>query len=229
MASPLIPSALDPQTQAFPVLTEAQISRVRPGSKLRHAKKDEILFNPGDTNIPFFVLLSGGMEIVQPDLAGERQIATHGPGGFTGEMTMISGQRCLVRGRVTEPGEFLELSADGLRSLVAKDAELSEIFIGANHPIRRLRLSSARGRGNRHLDGFAPHSTRHYGCANFLSRNEYPLHMHLSLDPDQDLARNFSTMQSPLNPEIEICHCQPLLALMIRVIADSKAGPIVWD
>jgi len=104
MSSSPVPSALDARTQAFPVLTAAQISRVRSGSKVREVKKGEILFEPGDTNVPFFVLLSGGMEIVQPDLRGERPIATHGPGNFTGEMTMISGRRTLVRGRVTEPG-----------------------------------------------------------------------------------------------------------------------------
>src|SRR5208282_2060142 len=141
MSSPALPSALDARTQAFPALTEAQISRVRSRSKLRRVATGEILFEPGDTNIPFFVLLSGRMEIVQPDLAGERQVATHGPGGFTGELTMISGQRSLVRGRVAEPGEFLELSADGLRSLVAKDAELSETFMRA-FILRRLQLIS---------------------------------------------------------------------------------------
>lgn len=73
-------------------------------------------------DVPFFVLLSGRMEIVQPDLTGERPVATHGPGEFTGEITMISGKRCLVRGRVTEAGEFLELAGDGLRLLIARDA-----------------------------------------------------------------------------------------------------------
>ena len=147
-------SVLDARTQAFPVLTAAQISRVRPCGKLRKVEPGEILFEPGDTEVPFFVLLSGSMEIVQPDLAGERQIVTHGPGEFTGEMTMISGQRCLVRGRVTEAGEFLEISAEGLRSLVAKDAELSEILMRA-FILRRLALISQRT-GQRHLDGVAP-------------------------------------------------------------------------
>ncbi len=101
-----IPSVLDARTQAFPVLTAAQISRIRSVSQLREVKKGEILFEPDDTNVPFFVLLSGSMEIVQPDLTGERPIATHGPGGFTGEMTMISGRRSLARGRVTESGSF---------------------------------------------------------------------------------------------------------------------------
>ena len=67
-------SVLDARTQAFPVLTAAQISRVRPCGKLRKVEPGEILFEPGDTEVPFFVLLSGSMEIVQPDLAGEREI-----------------------------------------------------------------------------------------------------------------------------------------------------------
>ena len=125
------PSTLDARTQAFPALTSAQIDRIRPLGHSRRVRRGEILFEPGDTKVPFFVLLSGCMEIVQPSLEGERPVATHGAGEFTGEITMISGQRCLVRGRVTEEGEFLEVSGDGLRLLVARDAELSEILMRA--------------------------------------------------------------------------------------------------
>ncbi len=181
MSSWPVPSALDANTQAFPVLTAAQIGRIRPGSKLRKVAPGEILFQPGDSKVPFFVLLSGSMEIVQQDLAGERPIATHAPGEFTGEITMISGQRCLVRGRVTEGGEFLEISGDGLRSIVAKDAELSEIFMRA-FILRRLTLIT-RGQGNVILMG-----SRH--CANtlrlreFLGRNAYP-YTYVDLDTDK--------------------------------------------
>lgn len=58
---------------------------------------------------------------------------------FTGEMSMISGQHCLVIGRVTEAGEFLELSPENMRMLVARDAELSEILMRA-FILRRLEL-----------------------------------------------------------------------------------------
>src|SRR6202162_3669090 len=146
MASLPIPSALNARTQAFPTLTAAQINRVRSGSKLRQVTKGEILFDVGDANVPFFVLLSGRMEIVQPGLSGEQPVAKHDPGEFTGEMTMISGRRCLVRGRVTEVGEFLEGSASELRSLVPRDAELSEILMRA-FILRRLALVD-RGHGN---------------------------------------------------------------------------------
>ena len=174
------PSALDASTQAFPILTAAQINRIRPGSKLRPVTKGEILFEPGDTNVPFFVLLSGRMEIVLPDLNGESPVAKHGPGGFTGEMTMVSGRRCLVRGRVTEAGEFLELSGDGLRSLIAKNGDLSEIFMRA-FILRRLALVN-RGQGSVVLMG-SRYSASTLLLREFLTRNEYP-YAYVDLDTD---------------------------------------------
>ena len=181
MSSSPIPSALDARTQAFPVLSPAQISRVRALSEVRRVKPGEILFEPGDVSVPFFVLLSGAMEIVQPDLAGERPIAKHGPGEFTGEMTMISGQRCLVLGRVTESGEFLELRGEGLRSLIARDAELSEIFMRA-FILRRLELIR-RGLGNLILMG-SRHSAKTLQLREFLTRNGHP-YSYVDLDTDK--------------------------------------------
>jgi thioredoxin reductase (NADPH) len=99
MFSPLVPSALDASTQAFPVFSISQIDRIRSCSRSRQVAAGDILFEPGDENVPFYVVLSGRMEIVQPDLAGEHLIAKHGPREFTGEMTMISGRRCLARPR----------------------------------------------------------------------------------------------------------------------------------
>jgi thioredoxin reductase (NADPH) len=204
MSSPQIPSALDARTQAFPVLTAAQISRIRSNSKLREVKKAEILFEPGDANVPFFVLLSGSMEIVQSDLTGERPVATHAPGEFTGEMTMISGRRCLVRGRVTEAGEFLELSGDGLRSLVAKDAELSEIFMRA-FILRRLELIS-RGQGNVIVMG-SRHSANTLRLREFLNRNEHP-YTYVDLDADKTSQELLDRFEVKLG-EIPVVVCNP--------------------
>ena len=176
-----IPSALDAGTQAFPVLTEIQIKRLRASGKVRKVAVGDILFEPGDTEVPFFVLLSGSMEIVQPTIAGEREIATHRPGGFTGEITMISGQRCLVRGRVTEAGEFLEISGEDFRSVIAKDAELSEIFMRA-FILRRMALIS-KGNGNVILMG-SRHCSGTLRLREFLSRNAYPYN-YIDLDTDK--------------------------------------------
>jgi thioredoxin reductase (NADPH) len=242
MSSQPVPSALDARTQAFPILSAAQISRVRSGSKLRHVKNGEILFEPGNTNVPFFVLLSGSMEIVQPDFDGERLVARHGPGEFTGEMTMISGRRCLVRGRVTEPGEFLQLSGDGLRSLIAKDSELSEVFMRA-FILRRLELVS-RGLGNVILMG-SRHSANTLRLREFLTRNEYP-YTYVDLDTDktsQELLDRFEiklneipvvicnrTRSALRNPSIqELADClglnSPIVESQVRDLIIVGAGP----
>lgn len=186
-----VPSALDASTQIFPNLTPAQIERVRAVSKLRRVEAGEILFRPGDTAVPFFVLISAAMEIVQPDLQGEKLITTHQPVSFTGELSMISGQRALVLGRITEPGDVLELSAEGLRSLIARDAELSEIIMRA-FILRRLVLIT-KHLGNVILMG-SRHSAATLRLREFLGRNGHP-YTYVDLDTDkmsQELLDRFS-------------------------------------
>src|SRR5579862_3405598 len=167
--------------RAFPTLTKEQIDRIRPLGRVRQVRSGDILFKPGDTAVPFYVLLSGRMEIVQPALDGERMIALHESGEFTGEMTMISGQRCLAIGRVTEAGEFLELSPENLRVLVARDAELSEILMRA-FILRRLELIR-QGWGALVVLG-SQHSARTLEIREFLSRNGQP-YTYVDLDRDQ--------------------------------------------
>ncbi|HEX7895190.1 MAG TPA: Crp/Fnr family transcriptional regulator, partial [Terriglobales bacterium] len=186
-----IVSALNAGVQTFPVLTAAQIERLRATSKLRPVAVGEVLFRPGDLGISFFVLLSGSMEIVQPDYRGERLITTHAPGEFTGELSMISGQRCLVLGRVTEAGDFLEMSPDAVRSLIARDADLSEVLMRA-FILRRLALIT------NHLGNVIVMGSRHSSdtlrIREFLGRNGYP-NTYVDLDTDkmsQELLDRFS-------------------------------------
>ena len=166
---------------AFPALTEEQINRIRPLGRIRHVRSGDILFKPGDAAVPFYVLLSGRMEIVQPALEGERMIALHELREFTGEMTMISGHRCLVIGRVTQDGEFLELGPENLRLLVARDAELSEILMRA-FILRRLELIR-RGWGLLVVLG-SQYSARTLEIREFLTRNGQP-YSYVDLDRDQ--------------------------------------------
>lgn len=233
MSSWPVPSALDANTQMFPVLTPAQIARVQSSGKIRNVQSGEILFRPGDTNISFFVLLSGAMEIVQPALAAERLITTHFAGSFTGELSMISGQRCLVLGRVTEPGEFIEISREGLRSLIGRDAELSEIIMRA-FILRRLGLIT-QNLGNVILMG-SRHSARTLALREFLSRNGHP-YTYVDLDSDkasQELLDRFSVRID----EIPVVICDGRTVLRnpsTQAVADclglnaSIDGDRVWD
>jgi thioredoxin reductase (NADPH) len=181
VVSNLVSNALDSHAQVFPTLTDAQINRVRPFASLRQVNRGDVLFSADDSDVPFFILLSGSMEIVQPDMNGERLVASHAKGEFTGEMTMITGHHSLVCGRMTDPGEVLEMSGNGLRSLVARDGELSEIFMRA-FILRRLILIN-RSQGNAILMG-SRYSAKTLRLREFLTRNGHP-YVYVDLDVDQ--------------------------------------------
>jgi thioredoxin reductase (NADPH) len=171
----------DRQAQAFPILTPAQIARVRPYGNARSVQAGDVLFEPGKLGMSCFVVLSGKLDIAMAGLSGEQVFVTYGPGQFSGEVVLISGARALSRGRVAEPGEFLELSADALRTLIARDAELSDIFMRA-FLLRRVALISE-GLGNVVVLG-SQHSSNTLRLREFLTRNGQP-HGYVDLDSDK--------------------------------------------
>jgi thioredoxin reductase (NADPH) len=171
----------DRQEEAFPVLTPAQVDRIRPHGTVRSVLAGEVLFEPGKLGMSCFVVLAGKLDIAMVGLSGEQVFVTYGPGQFSGEVVLISGARALARGRVAEPGEFLELSADALRTLIAKDAELSELFMRA-FVLRRVALISS-GLGNVVVLG-SQHSSNTLRLREFLTRNGHP-HRYVDLDNDQ--------------------------------------------
>jgi thioredoxin reductase (NADPH) len=76
---------------------------------MRSVQPSEILIEQGDTSVPFFVVITGEVEIVRPFDAHETLVTVHGYGEFTGEVNMLSGRRSFFRARVTKPGEVIEL------------------------------------------------------------------------------------------------------------------------
>ena len=180
MSLPSVAAINELQTHSFPTLTDAQVDRILAWGVQRQVQSGEILIEPNELSPPFFVVLSGSIEIVQPGLSGEQIIATHGPNQFTGELTAISGQRSLVCARVLEGGTLIEVKAEGLRSVVDRNSDLSEILMRA-FIMRRLGMVSA-GQGNVVLLG-SRHSARTLELREFLSRNRHP-YKYIDLDAD---------------------------------------------
>jgi thioredoxin reductase (NADPH) len=173
--------SVEPGSEAFPLLTPAQIERLRPHGKLRHVEAGEVLFEPGDSNVPVYLVLSGGLEILQPCPKDVRTLVRHVPGSITGEFAVISGQRALLRGQVIASGDFLQIASGEFRALVAKDAELGDILMKA-YILRRMLLISEEASNVLVLGSL--------NCANtlrlreFLSRNGYP-YKFIDLDTDE--------------------------------------------
>ena len=103
--APLIqPTLASPAEQMFPQLTPAQVERIAMHGRVRPIQPGEVLVEAGDYAVPFFVVKTGRLEVVQPSAGGETMVAAHGPGQFTGEVSMLSGRRTLVLSRAAEPG-----------------------------------------------------------------------------------------------------------------------------
>ena len=164
----------------FPALTAAQMARVAAHGHTRTVSVGEILFDVGQTVVPFFTVVRGRVEIVRPAMLAETVITVHGPGEFSGEVNMLSGRRTLVRARAIEGGEVIELSRDGLLSLVQTDSELSEIIMRA-FILRRVELIT-NGLGDVVLVG-STHCSGTLRVREFLTRNGHP---YSSIDLDRD-------------------------------------------
>jgi thioredoxin reductase (NADPH) len=164
----------------FPALTSAQVARVAQHGRARKVVAGEVLFDVGQTAVPFCVVTQGRIQIVRPAPTGDTVITTHGPGEFTGEVNMLSGRRTLVKGLMVEDGAVIELDRDGLLSLVQTDAELSEIIMKA-FILRRVELI-ARGLGDVVVVG-SSHCAGTLRVREFLTRNGHP---YTSIDLDRD-------------------------------------------
>ncbi len=172
---------LKPTPETFPTLTTAQVDRIRAYGKVRSVTAGQVLFEPGDTKVPVFIILSGSLDIVLPCPTEEKRLVTHHAGGFSGEFSMITGQHAMVRGQVAESGEFIEVAAEDFRTMIGKDAELGELFMRV-FILRRVGLIAS-GAGNALLLG-SRHSANTLRLREFLGRNGHPVH-YVDLDVDE--------------------------------------------
>ena len=83
--------------QIFPKLTPAQIRRVAAHGHMRAMQRGEVLYEQGDSAVPFFVMVSGELEIVRPFGAVETLVTVYRSRQFTGEVGTLSGWRTLPR------------------------------------------------------------------------------------------------------------------------------------
>ncbi len=192
----------------FPKLTPVQISRIEPHGRIRSIQPGEVLIEQGDTSVPFFVVITGEIEIVRPFGTQETLVTIHNDGQFTGEVNMLSGRRSLVRARVTKPGKVIELDHQQMLSLVQTDAELSGIFMRA-FILRRVELIAA-GVGDIVLVGSA-YSADTLRIKEFLMRNGHP-YSYIDLERDPDVQNLLDTFQVSAS-EIPVLICRGQIVL----------------
>jgi thioredoxin reductase (NADPH) len=179
---PLSSTAPSHTERLFPTLTSAQMARIAARARRRTIARGEVLVDVGDTDVPFFVVVSGEIQALRPTGATEILIVAHGPGQFSGEAIMLTGRRAMGRLRASEPGDVLELEREELLALIQTDAELSEILMRA-FMLRRLELI-AHDFGDVVVLG-STHCAGTLRVKEFLTRNGHPFH-YIDLDRDAE-------------------------------------------
>jgi thioredoxin reductase (NADPH) len=165
--------------QMLPRLTAAQIDRVAAYGRRRTVRRDEILFEKGQSHRPFFVVVSARLQAVDYG-EGDERFPPIEAGNFTGEFDLLTGRPSLYRGIVRADGEVIEVAYDQLRKLLQADPELSELLMRAF--ILRRMAALEKGWGNVVLVG-SRYSADTLRLKQFLTRNGEP---YMSMDVDTE-------------------------------------------
>jgi thioredoxin reductase (NADPH) len=167
--------------------------------------------------VPLFIVLEGSVSISRTG-EDDKILAVREAGRFTGEMSVISGKRSLLKARVTGDGSVLELGRDKVLSLMAKDTELGDILMEA-FVARRLMMIQL-GEGNVALFG-TKNSARTLALREFLTRNSHPF-TYVDIDTDS-FAGELMDKLAVRNSEIPVVYCNNRYVLRNPSIAELAA------
>jgi thioredoxin reductase (NADPH) len=167
--------------QLFPVLTEAEIARVRRFGRVSRYPKGTLLYRVGERTPGMFVLLSGKIRAIARDGLGREQIihTFSQRGEFTSDVNQFSKKPSFVDSRVIEDVEALLVRSDDLSPLLISEAEVGEKIMRA----LILRRFIAMERVNGAVLVGSSGNPRLLALQNFLRRNTYP---NVTLDAEQE-------------------------------------------
>ncbi len=116
---------------AFPVLSASELSEIATFGTERPVVAGQLLFQAGEASYDLFVVLEGEVEIVRVDGTDAVLIAAYGPGGFAGELNLLTGQRRTLSCRVTKPGRVLVIPEAEFRRLMSGRPALADTVFSA--------------------------------------------------------------------------------------------------
>jgi len=180
---PPFPGFLDPDhPELFPRLTGAQIEQLADRAETQSFSPGETLFMQGQRDTPFFVVLSGAIDVIDHQPDGDRYFAQCQAGTFAADISMFTGEPTLARGVIAEDSEILVLPPDELRKLVASDAELGDLLLRTM--VLRREWLKGQGLGNEMLIGKRT-SGDAFAIRELLERNLIPFTWH-DIDADEE-------------------------------------------
>src|SRR6202795_1494457 len=116
------------QEVAFPQLSTAEIAVLKPLATAHDYLDGETVFRAGQADIDLFVVESGQIDILNPT-DGNRVIATHEPGHFSGDIDLLTGRPVIVTAVARGQSRIWRVPGSHLRALLNRVPSLGEKLI----------------------------------------------------------------------------------------------------
>jgi len=173
---------------AFPTLSAERLEALErcAGATREHFQRGDVLFEVGEREFRFFVVLSGEVEIVDPSGDEPRTVVVHGPGQFTGDVSHITGNPAIVRAVARVESEVLAITDQRLHEVLSQcTGGLADVVLQAFLARRQLLRDSGAYIGLRVVG--SRYSQDAFRIRDFLTANRV-LHTWMDLEGDPSVA-----------------------------------------
>ncbi len=226
--------------QMFLRFSDEEIERLSRFGEARSYRAGDMLARVGEVGPGLMLILSGQVEVTQPQGPERRHIVTHERGNFMGELAQLSGRPYLVDERALTDVETVAISPVRLRELLIAEADIGErlmralilrrvglieagagpIIVGEDSDADVLRLVNFLRRNGHPYQQLSPATD---GCAQTLVDrfNVTPDELPIVVCPRGDLLRN------PTEDQLARCVglVGPINAERVYDVAIIGAGP----
>jgi thioredoxin reductase (NADPH) len=159
------------ETAAFPTLSDAQIAQLAEctGAARKTYRDGDVLVGIGESDFACYVVLSGGIEIIDRSGDQPRTVTVHRRGQFTGDTSHLSGTRSVVSAVARGDTEVIEIPRSSLREMLNECPVLSDLILQAFIARRQLLRESPDFTGYRVIGSRYSQDT--FRIRDFMARN----------------------------------------------------------
>ena len=116
---------------AFPMLSEAEIEGLSKRATECSFEDGQAIFQAGQRGLPFYVVRSGAIAIVDESGAESKTIVVHGPGEFTGDVSLLTDRPAVVSAYARGATRSYCVTQAELRRVIQELPDLSDKLLEA--------------------------------------------------------------------------------------------------
>lgn len=181
-----------PLSIATPTLTDKMLQRMQAYGHEETLPCRAILFNRGERDVDFFIVLDGRIEIFQQKQKGIATImVTLTNGQFTGELDLLSGREVLLSCRAAKASRVLRIGRTSLQRLMRTELEVADLIMRAWMRRRAALVRDAQGGAILMGPASSADTTR---LQQFMTRNRYPYKL-IDADTNRDAELLLSSLE----------------------------------